>query len=58
MSNPTQFNSPSKPSGPGQIPPFDASQYQYPSYQGTESLVSPGFSYPVYLEDFVLRVVV
>ena len=37
MSNPNQFNSPSNPSGPGQIPPFDASQYQYPSYQGTDS---------------------
>ena len=48
MSNPNQFNSPSNPSGPGQIPPFDASQYQYPSYQGTDSQQASGYQYPQY----------
>ena len=43
MSTPNQFNSPSNTSGPGQIPPFDASQYQYPSYQGTESQQASGY---------------
>ena len=48
MSTPNQFNSPSNPSGPGQIPPFDASQYQYPSYQGTDSQQASGYQYPQY----------
>lgn len=48
MSNPNQFNSLSNPSGPGQIPPFDASQYQYPSYQGTDSQQASGYQYPQY----------
>ena len=48
MSNPNQFDSPSNPSGPRQIPPFDASQYQYPSYQGTDSQQASGYQYPQY----------
>ena len=48
MSTPNQFNSPSNTSGPGQIPPFDASQYQYPSYQGTDSQQASGYQYPQY----------
>lgn len=48
MSNPNQFNSPQNPSGPGQVPPFDASQYQYPSYQGTDSQQASGYQYPQY----------
>ena len=48
MSTPNPFNSPSNPSGPGQIPPFDASQYQYPSYQGTDSQQASGYQYPQY----------
>ena len=48
MSTPNQFNSPSNTSGPGQIPPFDASQYQYPSYQGPASQQASGYQYPQY----------
>ena len=48
MSNPNQFDSPSNPSGPRQIPPFDASQYQYPSYQGTDSQQASGYQDPQY----------
>jgi len=48
MSTPNQFDSPSNPSGPRQIPPFDASQYQYPSYQGTDSQQASGYQYPQY----------
>lgn len=48
MSNPNQFDSPSNTSGPRQIPPFDASQYQYPSYQGTDSQQASGYQYPQY----------
>ena len=48
MSNPNQFNSPSNPSGPGQVPPVGPSQYSYPSNQGTDSQQAPGYQYPQY----------
>ena len=48
MSNPNQFNSPQNPSDPGQVPPVGPSQYQYPSYQGTDSQQASGYQYPQY----------